>query len=113
MTALPLYIKEAFHKTFTEGLEDRENARTTPLEWIGLLMRYRDELITCPSCGKEYAVGPRDKSGGKAVLRVARRPLRAFAGGRAAVPRGVCREGRGVRFTREGLLREDRGRFCD
>lgn len=54
---LPTYIKEAFHRTFVDGLRDRENERTTELEWLKLLMRYRDELIKCPSCGGEYVYG--------------------------------------------------------
>ena len=53
---LPSYIKDAFQKTFTEGLTDRENSRTTEIEWIRLLCRYRDELISC-SCGEEYIYG--------------------------------------------------------
>ena len=53
---LPVYIKAAFHKTFVDGLADRENARVTELEWIRLLCRYRDELLTC-SCGEEYPFG--------------------------------------------------------
>ncbi|MCR4660595.1 MAG: hypothetical protein K5765_01180 [Clostridia bacterium] len=54
--SLPSYIKEAFHKTFVDGLKDRENGRTTEIEWIKLLCKYRDELITC-KCGEEYAYG--------------------------------------------------------
>lgn len=54
---LPLYIKEAFHRTFADGLCDRENGRTTELEWIKLLTRYRDELVTCSVCGGEYIYG--------------------------------------------------------
>lgn len=53
---LPLYVKEAFHRTFVDGLDDRENERTTELEWIRLLTRYRDELVSC-ACGKQYAYG--------------------------------------------------------
>lgn len=53
---LPLYIKEAFHRTFVDGLADRENGRTTELEWLRLLTRYRDELVTC-RCGYQYAYG--------------------------------------------------------
>ena len=53
---LPLYIKEAFHKTFVDGLKDRENQRVTELEWLKLLTKYRDELIKC-SCGNLYAYG--------------------------------------------------------
>ncbi len=53
---LPSYIKAAFHKTFVDGLEDRENGRTTEIEWIKLLCKYRDELISC-DCGKEFIYG--------------------------------------------------------
>jgi hypothetical protein len=44
-----------------DGLVDRENERTTPLEWIKLLSRYRDELISCGNCGYEYIVGYAEK----------------------------------------------------
>lgn len=54
---LPVYMKEAFHRTFVDGLSDRENGRTTELEWIRLLMRYRDEILHCYGCGKEFALG--------------------------------------------------------
>ena len=57
---LPSYIKAAFHRTFVDGLTDRENGRTTELEWLKLLCRYRDELITC-SCGHEYIYGFSEK----------------------------------------------------
>ena len=57
---LPSYIKAAFHRTFVDGLKDRENGRTTELEWLKLLCKYRDELITC-SCGKEYIYGFNEK----------------------------------------------------
>lgn len=58
---IPIYLKEAFHRTFVDGLADRQNERTTELEWIKLLSKYRDELITCPSCGYEYIVGIAEK----------------------------------------------------
>lgn len=54
---IPLYVKEAFHRTFVDGLNDRENERTTELEWLKLLTKYRDELITCPHCGYEFIYG--------------------------------------------------------
>lgn len=53
---LPIYVKEAFHKTFVEGIKDRENGRVTEIEWIKLLTKYRDELISC-SCGREFIYG--------------------------------------------------------
>ena len=58
---IPLYVKEAFHRTFVDGLVDRENGRTTEIEWLKLLTKYRDELITCPHCGYEYIVGFSEK----------------------------------------------------
>lgn len=58
---IPLYIKEAFHRTFVDGLTDRENERTTELEWLRLLSRYRDEVIRCDGCGKEYILGLAEK----------------------------------------------------
>ena len=58
---LPTYIKDAFHRTFHDGLSDRENGRTTELEWLKVLCLYRDELISCPSCGAQYPYGFREK----------------------------------------------------
>ena len=58
---LPSYIKKAFHKTFVDGLKDRENSRTTELEWLKLLTKYRDELVTCPKCGRQYHYGFEEK----------------------------------------------------
>lgn len=57
---LPSYIKDAFQRTFVKGLVDRENERTTEIEWLKLLCKYRDELISC-SCGKEYIYGFNEK----------------------------------------------------
>ena len=53
---LPSYIKDAFHHTFVDGIKDRENGRTTELQWIKLLTKYRDELLLC-DCGKEFIYG--------------------------------------------------------
>ena len=58
---LPSYIKEAFHKTFVDGIKDRENGRLTEIEWLNLLCRYRDELISC-RCGRYYHYGFFDKN---------------------------------------------------
>lgn len=58
---LPIYIKEAFHRTFVDGLSDRENERTTEIEWLKALSAYRDEIITCPDCGYEYIYGFEEK----------------------------------------------------
>ena len=58
---LPIYIKEAFHRTFVDGLNERENERTTELEWVRLLTKYRDELLTC-SCGNQFVYGFEEKN---------------------------------------------------
>lgn len=58
---IPLYIKEAFHRTFVDGLMERENERTTELEWLRLLNKYRDEILVCPHCGGEYIAGFSEK----------------------------------------------------
>lgn len=53
---LPSYIQEAFHKTFTNGLSDRENGRVTEIEWIKELTKFRNEIVSC-SCGKQFYFG--------------------------------------------------------
>lgn len=58
---IPIYVKEAFHRTFVDGLIDRENERTTEIEWLKLLTKYRDELLTCPNCGYEFIYGFEEK----------------------------------------------------
>ena len=58
---IPLYVKEAFHRTFVDGLADRQNERTTEIEWIKLLTKYRDELVKCNNCGHEYIAGLAEK----------------------------------------------------
>ncbi len=50
----PSYLQQEFIKTFTEGLLDRENGRTTEIRWVRLFQRYRDELVVCPHCQFEY-----------------------------------------------------------
>ena len=74
--ALPSYIKSAFHKTFVDGLKDRENGRTTEIEWLKLLCRYRDELITC-ECGNEYIYGFFEKKANERCL-VCKKTTRKF-----------------------------------
>ena len=69
----PVYIYDEFNKSnrpidgqktqvsqFGLGLTDRENSRTTEIEWLRLLCKWRDEIITC-SCGKEYIYGFNEK----------------------------------------------------
>jgi len=59
---LPIYVKEAFHRTFVDGLTNRENGRTTELEWLKVLTKYRDELVGCPACEQQYIYGYEEKA---------------------------------------------------
>ena len=59
---IPSYVKDAFQRTFVDGITDRENGRTTEIEWLRELVKYRDELVLCPSCGKQYFYGYDEKA---------------------------------------------------
>lgn len=48
----PRFFKEQFELAFTEGLLNPQR-RTTTTEWIDVLSRLRDSIVTCGSCGKE------------------------------------------------------------
>jgi len=54
---IPPYIQDAFVKTFVEAVKDKGNGedteRTDDTTWEKLLLRLRDETITCPECGWE------------------------------------------------------------
>lgn len=52
---IPAYIKDGFSKVFEDGLKDRENGRLTELEWIKLLFKWRDELVTCHKDNFQFA----------------------------------------------------------
>lgn len=52
----PQFIKDAFIKSFTEGINS-ENARITETAWQKLFIRLRDEIIIC-SCGCENFFSP-------------------------------------------------------
>ena len=48
----PKYIQEAFIRSFCEGMKN-PNMRLTENEWQKLLIRLRDDIIICPSCGAQ------------------------------------------------------------
>lgn len=52
---LPLYIQKAFRRVFGVGILDRENGRLNELEWIELLCRLRNEMVTCKHCGDQFS----------------------------------------------------------
>jgi len=47
----PDFLKEAFIKSFVEGMKN-PNARLTENEWQKILLRLRGELLQCPSCSR-------------------------------------------------------------
>jgi serine/threonine protein kinase len=62
---MPDYIQKAFIQTFVTALKDKGNyedtERTTEAIWEKLLLRLRDEILTCPKCSWE-TVYPTDGS---------------------------------------------------
>lgn len=48
----PGYLKEAFTKTFTDGLADAR-ARVTNFEWQKILTRLHDNIVHCPKCDSQ------------------------------------------------------------
>jgi len=50
-TKYPEYLRDAFTKTFSAGLNNPRE-RITELEWKKILLRIRDSIIFCP-CGKD------------------------------------------------------------
>jgi serine/threonine protein kinase len=67
---MPKYIQDAFIQTFVEAVKDRGNGedtdRTSETTWEKLLLRLRDETITCPKCGWD-TVYPTDGSPAKCM----------------------------------------------
>ncbi len=47
----PEYVKDAFIRTFTEGLKNPEK-RLSENDWQAILVRMRTEIIQCSMCGK-------------------------------------------------------------
>lgn len=50
---LPVYIQEAFTKTFTDGIKDRQNGRMGLNEWYKRFLQFRCSVIKCEVCGEE------------------------------------------------------------
>jgi serine/threonine protein kinase len=48
----PDFLKKAFIESFANGMKN-PNARLPENEWQKLLVRLRDELLECPSCGED------------------------------------------------------------
>jgi len=49
----PKYLQDAFIQSFCDGIIN-PSKRLTDAEWIKILIKLRDDLITCPKCGYEF-----------------------------------------------------------
>jgi serine/threonine protein kinase len=58
---LPKFLREAFESSFAKGMKD-PNARLPENEWQKILVKFRDRLLTCPSCNNELPL-PEDTAG--------------------------------------------------
>lgn len=59
---LPEYIRNAFVTTFTQGLMNPAK-RLPDNEWQKLFIRFKEDLITCPSCGGQQYLSRFEKKG--------------------------------------------------
>jgi serine/threonine protein kinase len=51
----PLFFQNAFIESFVKGMKD-PNARLPANEWQKMLIRLRDESISCPFCKRDWAI---------------------------------------------------------
>jgi serine/threonine protein kinase len=49
----PLFLRNLFIKAFTDGIKDPANGRVRESEWRGAMVRLRDSILYCSSCGSE------------------------------------------------------------
>lgn len=54
----PRFLKELFTRSFTRGLRDARNGRVGETEWRAALVRLRDAIAYCGSCGTENFYDP-------------------------------------------------------
>jgi serine/threonine protein kinase len=53
----PKNLRDMFVKTFTEGIRDRQNARSLETEWIDGFRTVLDGIFPCPYCGASNIYG--------------------------------------------------------
>jgi eukaryotic-like serine/threonine-protein kinase len=56
LTMWPLYpqfLRDLFTRAFTTGLRDPQHGRIRENQWRSAMVRLRDAIVYCPSCGKE------------------------------------------------------------
>ena len=49
----PKFIKDLFIKSFTEGIKDAQNGRVRESEWRNNILKLRDSIFYCGTCGNE------------------------------------------------------------
>lgn len=49
----PLFLRTLFTDAFTRGLHDSRNGRVTETQWQSVMVRLRDAIFHCSSCGSE------------------------------------------------------------
>ncbi len=54
---LPQYMKNAFLKEFSHDVLMQPGRRSTEADWQKLLIRFRSDIVRCPSCGDENLSG--------------------------------------------------------
>ncbi len=54
----PHFFKEAFIRSFTEGIKDPLNGRVRETEWRSIMLKLFDSMIYCPACGSENFFHP-------------------------------------------------------
>lgn len=49
----PQFLRDLFTKAFTDGIRDPQNSRVRESEWRAAMIRLRDAIIYCGTCGAE------------------------------------------------------------
>lgn len=49
----PTFFCDAFTRAFTDGIKDPYNGRVRESEWRNIMVKLRDSIFYCPSCGSE------------------------------------------------------------
>ncbi|GAC1401144.1 MAG: hypothetical protein NVSMB49_14910 [Ktedonobacteraceae bacterium] len=49
----PQFLRDLFTRAFTDGIKDPDNGRVRESEWRSAMVRLRDSIVYCASCGLE------------------------------------------------------------
>lgn len=63
----PQFLRDLFIRSFTKGISDPQNGRVRESEWRSALIRLRDSIVYCGSCGSEnfYCADELKNNGGQ------------------------------------------------